>query len=74
MATRQPQDPLVSDTRLCAELGIAKMTAHRWRKRGILPAPTVIGGRNYTRLSVVERLKNEGDGSAPQRVPGGDAA
>lgn len=27
--------------------GVSAMTIHRWEKRGILPRPTKINGRNY---------------------------
>jgi predicted site-specific integrase-resolvase len=40
--------------------GVSDMTFHRWRQKGILPAPVVINGRNYWPEHVVARLASEG--------------
>lgn len=50
-------DPLVSQASVKKQLGdIADMTMWRWRKRGILPPPIVINGRNYWRQSQVDEI------------------
>ena len=53
--TRDPgptEDPLISAA-ACRGLAasITPMTLWRWRKAGIIPAPTVIRSRNYWRRS-----------------------
>ena len=60
-------DPLVVSTAVCFLAGgVTRMTVWRWVKAGILPAPTVIRGRNYWRKSqILAAIENAMDGGAP---------
>ncbi len=63
-------DPLYSSERVRVELGIKSLiTLRRRRKDGRLPEPVIIGGRCYWRKSVIEKIKNYGDGTTV-RLPG----
>jgi len=48
--TVQSDDSLITAGTACALAGgVSRMTLWRWREAGIIPAPTVIRGRNYFR-------------------------
>jgi predicted DNA-binding transcriptional regulator AlpA len=47
-------DPLLSQPRVLALLGVSSMTLWRWRQVSGFPAPTTINGRNYWRRGVVD--------------------
>ena len=56
-------DPLIHDSELKRIAGnVSAMTLWRWRKAGILPAPLVINGRNYTRRSAIDDALNRAIG------------
>lgn len=64
-------DTLLPAKQVCNELGdISLMTLRRWRMAGSIPEPVVIRGKNYWLRSVVELLKNQGDGSSAHPTPG----
>jgi DNA-binding transcriptional MerR regulator len=43
-----------SRTALCQRFGVSIATIQRWRERGLLPMPTVIGKIKFYRLDEVE--------------------
>ena len=58
-------DPLIHDSELRRIAGgVSSMTIWRWRKAGILPAPLVINGRNYSRKSVIDDALSRAIGQA----------
>lgn len=50
--------------------GVSSMTLWRWRRRGLIPAPVVIAGRNYWRESEIELWIQQG----PPQAGEGQAA
>jgi hypothetical protein len=63
-------DPLVCAREARKQLGnISNTTLWRWTKRGIITL-TSINGRNYTRQSTIDAIKEGGAGSGVVVPPG----
>lgn len=64
----QTRDALITSKEVKRRLGgVSDMTIHRWRERGILPAPVKIGTRNFWREDDIVTLQ------AGRAVAGGAA-